>query len=422
MTARLPCRTDGCAGAILPATSERTGGYCMPCVQRREREAWEQFVRERRVDVDRYAGVSDPIEVLRIMHTRLAPDPLRRDVAYPRPRSEIYASLSAAQCAQMVDDAITTLRIDPETSKEIARSLACFTDADLGALQRALLAAGDAYPSEVFRGASQPIVGALVQLAADRAGDPIGGHALAALAWSRHPDALDAFDAWRRTPPRWATKHFIPVHRYAEVAGWSFDARGAVRQLHRSACWALVTASIAPGVVDVVQDTESACRRCRTPITALCTLDLRAPELTPLGFGGTRLMLPVCEWCHAYGHAIFFELAPDGAFTCSETSADDVEDAPDLAGALLPRMRLGLGPTRGPMHGASWLGADHHSYLGGLPGWVQDPAYPVCPGCSERMLFVAQVGASDFAEPGEGVSYAFLCEGCRISSATYQQS
>ncbi len=422
MTARLPCRTDGCAGAILPATSERTGGYCMPCVQRREREEREQFIRERRVDVDRYAGVIHPVEVLRIMHARLAPDPLRRDVPHPRPRSEIYASLSAAQCAQVVDDAITTLRIDPGAAEEIASCLACFTNADLGALQQALLTAGDAYPSEVFRGASQPIVGALVRLAADRAGDPVGGHALSALAWSRHPDALDAFDTWRRTPPRWATKHFIPVHRYAEVAGWSFDARGAVRQLHRSACWALVSDSTAPSALDVVRHTESICRRCRTPITALCALDLRSPELMLLGFAGTRLTLPVCEWCHAYGHAIFFEVASDGGFTWSDASEAGAAGATDLGGVLLPRMQLGLGPPRGAMHGASWLRADHHSYLGGLPGWVDDPAYPVCPGCSERMIFVAQVSASDFAEPGEGVYYAFLCETCRLSSAAYQQT
>jgi len=161
---------------------------------------------------------------------------------------------------------------------------------------------------------------------------------------------------------------------------------------------------------------------CQRRLSVLCTLDLRAPELGPLGLAGTRLSHPVCEGCHAYGLEIFFETATDGTWAWSETSTTDSADAPERDGPFLPRQQLWLGPARGAMEGVSWMTADHHSHVGGLPGWVGDPAYPACPGCKERMLFVAQVGVEDFPEPGEGVYYAFLCERCRVSSATYQQT
>lgn len=397
----------------------------MPCVHRRAADERERFIREHRKDVDRFAGVRDPVDVLQVMHARLAYDPLVRDVPYPLPRSEVYASLSAAQCARMIEHAISLLGAGSDASWEIASCLACFTGADLTALHEAMLAVGDPYPGEVFRGASESVVAALVRLAdAREQARSIRSHALVALAWSRHPDAVAQLASWRSQPPAWASDLFIPVHQYSESAGWSFDERGQVRQLYRDACRALVLAPEAASrtAVEVVGDSGVECRLCQRPLTVLCSLDLRAPELAPLGLAGTRLSLPVCEGCHAYGLPVFFETATDGTWAWSEKSTTDGGDAAYRDGTLLPRRQLGLGPVRGPMEAASWTTADHRSHVGGLPGWVQDPAYPACPGCNERMLFVAQVGVEDFAAPGEGVYYAFFCERCCVSSATYQQT
>ena len=256
-------------------------------------------------------------------------------------------------------------------------------------------------------------------------GTVLRDHALVALAWSRHPEAVAQFDAWREVHPSWQSDLHIPVHRYTEAAGWCFDRQGRVRQLYKGACHALVLRreALSRDAISVVQDTEVECRLCQRPLTVLCAIDTGASELASLGLDGTKLSLPICEVCHCYGVEISFTVEQDGSWDWSDKSPTDASGI-DTASTwdCLPREKLGLGPERGPMEATSWMHADHHSQIGGLPGWIQDMAYPACPGCGERMAFIAQVGAEDFVEFGEGIFYAFLCEPCRLSSATYQQT
>jgi hypothetical protein len=68
--ARVPCRAEGCGNTILPATAKINDGYCAPCVQKRKQEERVEFVRRNRREVDLYAGITDLVEVIRIMHTR----------------------------------------------------------------------------------------------------------------------------------------------------------------------------------------------------------------------------------------------------------------------------------------------------------------------------------------------------------------
>ena len=75
-TPRLPCRTEGCGNTILPTTARANDGYCMPCVQKRLREEHEEYVRRNRREIDPYAGITDPVEVIRVIHTPRPYDPL----------------------------------------------------------------------------------------------------------------------------------------------------------------------------------------------------------------------------------------------------------------------------------------------------------------------------------------------------------
>lgn len=65
MTKRLPCNTPDCSGTILPATGERTGGYCMPCVQAAAGEEHEAFVRANRQNLNEFEGMTDRVEILK---------------------------------------------------------------------------------------------------------------------------------------------------------------------------------------------------------------------------------------------------------------------------------------------------------------------------------------------------------------------
>ena len=68
MTERIPCVNEGCDHKILPATAAKTGGYCMPCKQEMEREAYQRYIEANRRDVDLYEGITDAVQVLKIMH------------------------------------------------------------------------------------------------------------------------------------------------------------------------------------------------------------------------------------------------------------------------------------------------------------------------------------------------------------------
>jgi hypothetical protein len=73
---RIRCLTPGCENTIQPSTAKRTGGYCGPCDGKKKQTARDQYIQANRKEVDLYAGITDPVEILRIMHQHRMPDPL----------------------------------------------------------------------------------------------------------------------------------------------------------------------------------------------------------------------------------------------------------------------------------------------------------------------------------------------------------
>ncbi len=76
---------------------------------------------------------------------------------------------------------------------------------------------------------------------------------------------------------------------------------------------------------------------------------------------------------------------------------------------------------RTAIHAADWCMGLPGTQIGGMPTWVQSPAYPKCPGCSRTMEFLAQLNNGQFPRH-EGIYYAFWCPDCHTTATTYQQS
>src|SRR4051812_36072799 len=108
-TERIACRTEGCKYTILPTTASATGGYCMPCIQKQLQEAQAEFVRQNRHHVDPYAGISNPIEIIRIFHTSRPYDPLKIFLPPPRSIDEFYSTLSSEQAHSLINVAIDAM-------------------------------------------------------------------------------------------------------------------------------------------------------------------------------------------------------------------------------------------------------------------------------------------------------------------------
>ena len=89
MTERIPCKTEGCRATILPTTAAKTGGYCMPCHQWREQQKYQAYIEQNRKTVNLYEGLTDPVEILKMMHAPRRHDPLIRYVPYPEKGADL---------------------------------------------------------------------------------------------------------------------------------------------------------------------------------------------------------------------------------------------------------------------------------------------------------------------------------------------
>ncbi|MEO2603933.1 hypothetical protein [Clostridium butyricum] len=103
MSNRIPCKSEGCNSTILQTTAERTGGYCMPCYQKIKRKEEEEFIKKNRKDINLYDSISDPAEIIKIMHTPKKYNPLENYLKYEKSIEEIYGILSKEDIERMKD-------------------------------------------------------------------------------------------------------------------------------------------------------------------------------------------------------------------------------------------------------------------------------------------------------------------------------
>lgn len=417
MTERVLCKTLGCSRTILPSTAERTGGYCIPCANRAAAEAHARELAARRVDVDRFAGVSDVVEILRLLHKPPAPDPEKRFLPYNTPTPDVYRGLEQWDADRLVLAASTA----PDFVRDVAVYLAAFSNVDLLPVQRALLAIGDPYPAAVFRAASSPVVDRLFALLETSIGreDALAlDHTLSALAWARSRRVVEAMVDWSRNRPSWGTMLDIAPHEYATVAGYAIED-GVARDLILDSPVRLVAppdeATREPAVVFESDPRGGGCPLCARPAVSL--LSMRGDALPDRFRGKVPERVPTCPDCASYG-PLFVHLAADGGWSWLPT-----ERPPATPGASwdLAPARATFAP-RAMWEAVDWCRADGLSQIGGHPSWINDPVYPRCPTCSRLMMTVAQIALEDFVRHAEGIFYVHYCSGCSVAGVSYDQS
>lgn len=388
-------------------------------MNRKKAEEYARYIASHRVDVDRFAGVSDVVEILRLIHQPPPPDPLVKLVPYAKSAADLYRGLSQDEADRLV----ALVAENADLLRQVATHLACYTPHDLERCQQALLATGDAYPTHAFRAARVPVVERLLALVDSSVrGDAKGGldHALGALAWSRHPRAIERMQEWEARPPKWREMLFWAPHEFATEAGYAIEG-GAVRNLVPSTSLRLVPTGEAPtssgSTVSLFEPGAGGppCPRCsRAPVNLLSVESSALPDELR---GAVPPRVPTCLECACFG-TIFVQFARDGSWRWLQ--ADAKPEGTTGGWALEPR-RATLVP-RSPWEAIDWCVAEGLSQLGGHPSWVQDPEYPRCPSCARRMATVAQVGLEDFFDAMEGVFFVHHCEACAVVGVSYQQS
>ncbi len=383
MSERVACKSDGCSRTILAATASRTGGYCMPCVQAKERQQRAAFIHANRRNVDPYAGLDDPLEMLKIVHSPPKPDPLIRHAPPPRPTAALYAALNSGQTAALVRHAHALLKKgDVHAAQRIATCLVAFVAADISSLLQEFIRVEELRPEFAFHRAAPKIRDLLTQHLARVAGRDrlLTDKLLCALAWVGDKRVVELFAGWRANPPQWAADLHIPPHRYSQQAGWELSLDSQRRNLYHDVCHALVAAgdSMSPSPVTVLTETN------------LFELDGTAPALAFLG--------------------------------CAQQIVVPIADLRLVDGQLPRRSLLPAAVPRSPWHAAIDTLPTHYSQLGGHPAWVQDAEYPTCEQCQRTMVCIGQIACEDVDPRREGIFYAFLCSDCATTASTYQQT
>jgi hypothetical protein len=394
----------------------------MPCVQRFAREEREEFFHRNQVEIDPFAGVLDPVEILKIHHRSRPHNPLEKVLPYSEPIERVYLRLLPEQASRVADHAVDLLRQgETESAEEILGRLAAFTEVSLDPALTLLIADGDFHPGFLFHRASPEIRDHLIQrIDRDRKNrNPI----LVALAWVGDQAVVDLFRHWRAKAPPWSDELSLPLEAFLLEAGWELTEAGERRDLFSWTCHALGPGEPQKGSpVSSAVPVASPCPWCGRDLTSLFLLDLSDERLRPILGIGDRLQVMTCEVCTCFS-TVFAHPVPGTEEILLSRSIPQVP-SPDASEdwLRLPQDHLVLSRPRSPYHAVLWGIPEVHSQVGGHPTWIQDSEYPQCPACSQRMPFLAQLAVEDFEDPGEGIYYAFACPDCRTTATVYQQS
>lgn len=388
----------------------------MRCVNRLREEEWSRYVAENRVDVDRFEGLTDVVEILKHVHTRHDHDPLKNYLPYRVPTAQLYRELGH-------DDADRLLRAVAENTAqlaEVARHLSCFSTVDRNRCQHMLLDLRDTYPHHVFRDANEVVVARLFKLlneAVQLDDDRLIDHALCGLVWTRSPRVITQLSKWAKTPPRWASLLYLAPHKYTLEAGYEIED-GRLRELTLSPAYALVAST--------EQDTDTIslfepdrhgarCPRCSGSVVTLFRSELSTwPEHMRKAIPSH---VPTCLGCAIWG-AYFVHLSGDGWSWIPEGESSA---KPPVKSVESDPCRVAL-VRRPDAEAVDHCASDAMSQIGGLPGWINDAMYPHCPRCDRSMLLVAQIQPNQFQESVAGIYYVHHCPECSVVGVGYEQS
>ncbi|WP_434752793.1 DUF1963 domain-containing protein [Paenibacillus amylolyticus] len=462
MSERIPCVREGCDHMILPATAAKTGGYCMPCKQEMEREAHQRYIEANRRDVDLYAGITDAVKILKIMHEPRTYDELIRYVPYKNSMEQVYLSLSAEQQQEIKQYAMELIRSDDEdTGKDILQYLVCYHDLPLTAEIPELLEREIVYPAVLFKSASVETRDHLLQQV--NTDDENRNHILIMLAYIGDEVVVQQFWRWKQSPPEWANELYVTPERYTLQAGWELTEEGQPRELFITPSYSLYEVgernvagremeNLDGAPVSLLVPSSSLCPWCSSSLISLMNLQVKHPALQSVLWNSPQLDVQTCLVCSSYS-VVYMEMdatgnpiwsrhnvKPDGfdGIDMEEMRVDvsgvssSTLDVGSLAGEgertevareqVQRRLFRIASEPRQPFHGSEWAMEPSISQVGGHPGWVQDADYPACPACSATMKAIGQLDGELIQENGEGVYYMFACEPCQMTAVSYQQS
>lgn len=378
--------------------------------------------------VNLYEGLTDPVDILKVMHAPRKHDPLIKYVPHTVRIEQMYISLSEQEAARMLKYAIGCLADQNEDEAEdILLSLVCYRNDNIADALPELIQLGLFNHPILFKDAPQDICDQLIERV--NWDEENRNHLLRVLGWIGDAAVVERFRQWQIQLPTWAGQLYVPPETYALDGGWEFTPNGERRNLVNPSCYAIRQADerndeFTEGQhARFLETSHLTCPWCKRKLTKLVDIAASHPALRYLDLMETLEML-TCDVCGAFS-TIYMELDSEGAPAWSRYNEepDYLPDMDDVDITIEPSRRLGLSnEPQSPYYAAEWTLPQLDSQIGGHPSWVQDPEYPVCPCCERRMQFIGQLDYADFDKYGEGIFYLFLCPEDRMTATAYQHS
>jgi len=426
MVEQLKCTNTDCEAQILLSTAEANSGLCMPCVYRKENLTRKIYIEKNRKDINPYEGVSDPIEIIKLFHTKRKHEPLIRYLPYSKKIETVYQKLSSDQHKQLIEYSLEhASNGNLRYIESICSELAAFCSADLTLVQTYMLSKKNYYPGFIFKDAKKEIIDKLLEkFEKDLSLHDLNG-LLVALAWSGNNEVVKAFSNWADNEPVWAEKLYIQAYNYSKEAAWEITKDKKRKNLYFDACYAFIPNK--EKLLDVnfstCVKTKNNCKRCNRKITNLFEIDLNDPKFEFLGLSGDKLILATCDVCSALSDGIYMDIDTQGSSEWSKYNLEPNDSCEQEDWEFLPENCLVIANSPRPAdYAISDFLPTTFSQIGGIPTWVQDSAFPECPCCNTTMKFIAQLDKEDIEEYGEGIYYNFICSDCKITSCNYQQT
>lgn len=422
MAQKAVCKASGCSNLILETTAERTGGYCMPCVQAAAKKERDQYIRKNRRDLNEFEGVSDVVEVLKIIHTPRTYDPLINRIPHSTPTDKLYVGLNDAEKSRLAEYAEGLIGTERnKEAEQICLSLSAFTNAPLDGCLRRFVSCGLIWPSLAFHDAPPDVRDELIARVESDAENR--SHILLALAWIGDSTVVELFRKWRSEKPPWCDSLYVPPQDYSREAGWELTPEGKRRDLFFPQCFALeYGASSSPESFRAISARGDICPWCSSKLTNLFEVKLATYGLSYDAEWPSQVEVLTCEVCTAFG-TVISSIDHNGRANWSPRNVRPgcLPDDSDSWGRL-PQDSLRVAERRSAVYAADQFLPTKFSQLGGHPTWVQESAYPKCLECSQTMMFLAQIDHQDIEQYSEGTYFAFVCLDCMATATAYQQT